>query len=199
MYILREKYRLTIKFEVILYFMIWTMTNSFSVYFIFKLNICGLNDDVSKIFELIIKFLIPLRNIMLNIVLIVSLHIRSRLFTIPNPPSNYLTSIFLFENKQMFLSCYDFLLVFENSKYLSVLELGLYNNIYKINKKKKFLDIVRGLCRKNKIPEEFVENYEKIDEFVKKNVDEFFPYFKISSNYLKMQKSFESKVLTVRL
>ena len=154
--ILKNKFRLTVKIEICLNLLIWTLYYS-TRYIISTAEVYG--------------FLIILRNFSLTLTLIISLTIRSHLNRVPDPTSACFNSMYIYEHKLLYKFIYQFLEHHEANEHLYCLEIGLYINMHKLEKKKHLLKTIQKLCKKIKLPEYNPENEEKIDLYISETLE----------------------------
>ena len=119
--VIRNKFRLTIKIEVVLAFFIIVSSNIAQLYIISSESY---------------GFILILLGFSLNIVLLISFMIRSCLSKIPDPPLVCFDSSYIYEHKLLYQHIHEFLQKVHDKQLLNSLELGIYINMYKTEKKK---------------------------------------------------------------
>ena len=166
--IISKRHRLTLKIEIALAF-ITAGSNLFSEFFV--------DNSVSY------SFLLILLGFSLNVILLISFAIRSKLTRIPDPPLVCFNSSFIYEHKLLYQHIYEFLQGLSDKELLSSLELGIYINMYKTEKKEAFLIQIKKLCKQCELPQYSYECAGEIEEYISKNNEYIFQYFCKSGYY----------------
>ena len=173
-----KKLRLTLKIEVFLVF-ITTTTNVISEFVV---------EDFKAY-----SFLLILLGFSLNLILIISFTIRSNFSKIPDPPLICFDSSFIYEHKLLYNHIYEFLQNLPAKNLLNSLELGIYINMYKEEKKESFLKIIKELCQRCDLPEYSFEFVDEIGEYIRTNNEYIFKCFCKSDYYERFKKSLKIK------
>ena len=177
-FVIMKKLRLTLKIEVFLVFVIAT-TNVISELVV----------EDSKAYS----FLLILLGFSLNLILIISFTIRSNFSKIPDPPLVCFDSSFIYEHKLLYNHIYEFLQNLPDKHLLNSLELGIYINMYKEEKKESFLKIIKELCQRCDLPEYSFEFVDEIGEYIRTNNEYIFKCFCKSDYYERFKKSLKIK------
>lgn len=129
--VLRGKFRYTLKIEVLLDLLIWT------AYYTYRyIN----SEDDNYGFSMLV------RNFSLCIILILTFTFRSSVCRIPFPPIERFSLLFIFENKTIYDSFYEYLCNFKDHRAVKILELGLYIAMYKFKPRKKLEKAIKFAC-----------------------------------------------------
>ncbi|OMJ74507.1 hypothetical protein SteCoe_25470 [Stentor coeruleus] len=129
--VLRGKFRFTLKIEVFLDLLIWT------AYYTYRF----VNSEYDNY-----GFSMLLRNFSLCAILILTFTFRSRICKIPFPPVESFSLLFVFENKTIYDSFYEYLSNFKDHRAVKMLELGLYISMHKFKPKKKLEKAIGFAC-----------------------------------------------------
>ena len=121
--ILTKRFRLTVKIEV---FLIVSLTTCYLI------SISLAKNPESGSFLLILLFF------SLNEIQLFSFIIRSNLLKIPDPPLVCFNSAFIYEHKLFYQHIHGFAKGLPDTNLLDLLELGIYINMYKAEKRKLF-------------------------------------------------------------
>ena len=169
---------MTIKIEVVLAFFIIVSSNIAQLYIISSESY---------------GFILILLGFSLNIVLLISFMIRSCLSKIPDPPLVCFDSSYIYEHKLLYQHIHEFLQKVHDKQLLNSLELGIYINMYKTEKKKSFLKKIKELCQKCEFPEYSFEFIDEIEEYIRTNNEYIFKCFCKSDYYERFKRSLNIK------
>ena len=168
-YSIRARFRLTIKIDLFLNLLIW------GVYYSCRFSV-----------PLFINFsiLLPLRNLCLNMSIIISFQIRNHFVKIPDPPIFFSDPyIFIYEHKMFYITLHEFLKTFDDKKYLDYLELGLYISMYRFQSQKHHLLLINTSCQRLGLPQFDDPLFIKTEICIKDSIEYIFADFFSSVYY----------------
>ena len=137
------------------------------------------------------SFLVIIQNFCFAMLLMISIKTRSHLQRIPDPPIYCMTSEYIYEHKQLYFFIHDFLESVFAEDLLNSLELGMFIQIYRLEKKEYALKWINNLCIKCKLPLFNTDNEEFIYEYVTSNNEISFQYFCTTNFYQKLKWKLE--------
>ena len=99
--------------------------------------------------------------------------------------------MYIYEHKLLYQFIYQFLEYNGAKEHLYCLEIGLYINMYKLEKKKHLLVTIQNLCKENKLPEYNSENEEKIDMYIIETLEVIYNNFTNSQFFNQFKESLQ--------
>lgn len=174
--VIHGKYRVTIKIEIICNYIVWAL------YFT-----CRFSMTTSQVF----KLLLPIRNICLNVIIIISFKIRSHFNKAPDPPALNIGSMFIYENKLLYDFFHKYLSSHEDKKYVSLLELGLYINMHMIKPKNKYYLAIQNLCSSHELPQYSLQTRNFIQMIIFNMIEYHYSDFFYSTYFKSLKQAME--------
>lgn len=171
-FVLKGKFRLTVKIEVFINWLLWLSFYSYR-YILSQ--------------EFIYVFLSPLRNFALLILMINSLWVRIQTTKVPCPPLFDMSHLFIYENKIVYKVFHEFLEDFIDQEYLKCLELGVYINMQLLEGNQRHLNAIEKICEELKIFRGSKNDYFEVLDYVEKKNAYSFEIFQESPFYSKLK------------
>ena len=173
-YAFKERFRLTIKIDLFLNLLIWTAYNS-------AVTQIHMHHHYS--------ILLPLRNLSLQMIIIISFFIRSKFVRIPDPPLYNEPYIFLYEHRLFYTRLNEFLETLEDTTYRDCLELGMYISMYRFQRKEQHLILINNSCAKLELPLFDNALFINTEIFIKDKIESIFSDFFNSDFYQSLSES----------
>ena len=170
--VLIGKYRVSIKIEVFINFIVWIMF--YTCRFFFDL-------------QMIYGFLLPIRSFCLTFILIVSINIRGHFAHSLDPPITYMHSMLVYENKILFEYFYKYIKSLGNEFNVNMLKLGLCMHIYSMKGREDILKHIKALCKQCHMGEFNDKNKEIILERIMDMIDLYFDNFCLSQYFRELE------------
>ena len=161
-YAFRERFRLTIKIDLFLNLLIWAVYYS---------TITHISTPLHYLIFL------PLRNVSLQMIIIISFFIRSKFVKIPDPPIYHEPYIFLYEHRVFYTMFHEYLETLEDKIYRDCLELGLHICMYRFQKKEQHLILINKSCEALELPIFDNSQFINTEIFIRNKIESTFSDF----------------------